>query len=181
MPIQISKQDRQLARNLKVAVKYYLYDELCAMKPSWLISFHYRDNHCDEDALVRDVAQLKRKFHRIIYKSRDKSVKGAGKYLYPRMLFVHEVSHQGTGQYHTHLILEGLPRLLNTKGEMQALFQQRLPNEVVAMSKWKSVDIQPITPRDDDFRRISGYLGKQASLGRIPLDPFNSDLSPNSK
>jgi hypothetical protein len=45
------------------------------------------------------------------------------------------------------------------------------------VSLWKSIDIQPINPQDDDYRLISSYLGKQASLELIALDPFNGDLS----
>ena len=36
---------------------------------------------------------------------------------------------------------------------------------------------QRINPQDDDYRRISSYLGKQTNLALIALDPFNSDLS----
>jgi len=49
------------------------------------------------------------------------------------------------------------------------------------LSKWKSIDIQRINPQDDDYRRISSYLGKQDNLELIALDPFNSDLSPKKK
>jgi len=49
------------------------------------------------------------------------------------------------------------------------------------LSKWKSIDIQRINPQDDDYRRISSYLGKQTNLELIALDPFNSDLSTRSK
>ena len=97
------------------------------------------------------------------------------------MLFFHETSHQGTGQFHTHLIVEKLPGSLNTQVEMEALFHKRLPQKVKALSKWKSIDIQRINPQDDDYRRISSYLGKQTNLELIALDPFNSDLSPQKK
>jgi len=131
--------------------------------------------------LLQDVADLKRKLHRIIYKSRDKSIKGAGEYTYPKMLFFHETSHQGTGQFHTHLITEKLPQSLNTQYEMETLFHKRLPNRVKALSRWKSIDIQRINPDEPDFRRISSYLGKQTSLELIAIDPFNSDLSLKKK
>ena len=137
--------------------------------------------HSKEDQLLVDVADLKRKLHRIIYKSRDKSIKGAGEYPYPKMLFFHETSHQGTGQFHTHLITEKMPKSLNTQDEMETLFHKRLPHEVKALSKWKSIDIQRISQQDDDYRRISSYLGKQTNLELIALDPFNSDLSPKKK
>ncbi|MEB3203058.1 MAG: hypothetical protein VKK05_09655, partial [Synechococcus sp.] len=114
---------------------------------------------------------------RIIYKSRDKTITGAGEYPYPKMLFFHETSHQGTGQFHTHLILERLPASLNTQYEIETLFRLRLPNRVKALSKWKSIDIQRINPDEPDYRRISSYLGKQTTLELIALDPFNSDLS----
>ncbi|MBM5802443.1 MAG: hypothetical protein FJ077_16890, partial [Cyanobacteria bacterium K_DeepCast_35m_m2_023] len=81
-------------------------------------------------------------------------------------------------QFHTHLITEKLPQSLNTQYEMETLFHQRLPNRVKALSKLKSIDIQCINPQDDDYRRISSYLGKQTSLELIALDPFNCDLSP---
>ena len=127
------------------------------------------------------MADLKCKLHRIIYKSRDKSVKGAGEYPYPKMLFSHETSHQGTGQFHTHLVIEKLPVSLNNQVGMETLFQRRLPAKVKALSKWKSIDIQRINQQDDDYKRISSYLGKQTNLELIALDPFNSDLSPKKK
>ena len=156
----IQQEDRQQAQRLKRNIKRLIHDQLHSINPWWLISFHYRDHHCKEDELLQDVADLKRKLHRIIYKSRDKSIKGAGEYLYPKMLFSHETSHQGTGQFHTHLIVEQLPASLNTQYEMEILFRKRLPNKVKALSKWKSIDIQRINPQDDDYKRISSYLGK---------------------
>ena len=87
------------------------------------------------------------------------------------MLFFHETSHQGTGQFHTHLIMEKLPESLNTQYEMETLFRKRLPHKVKALSKWKSIDIQRINPQDDDYRCISNYLGKQTSLELILLHP----------
>lgn len=97
------------------------------------------------------------------------------------MLFFHEISHQGAGQFHAHLIVEKLPASLSTQNEMETLFHKRLPHKVKALSKWKSIDVQRINPQDDDYRRISSYLGKQANLELIALDPFNSDLSPKKK
>ena len=177
----IQQQERQQAQRLKRNIKHLIHDQLHSISPWWLISFHCRDRHGKEDQLLDDVADLKRKLHRIIYKSRDKTIKGAGEYPYPKMLFSHETSHQGTAQFHTHLIVERLPASLNTQCEMEALFHKRLPHKVKALSKWKSIDIQRINPQDDDYRRISSYLGKQTSLELIALDPFNSDLSPRKK
>ena len=173
----IIQEERQQAQRLKRNIKHLIHNELNGISPWWLVSFHYRDHHAKEDELLKDVADLKRKLHRIIYKSRDKTIKGAGHYHYPKMLFFHETSHQGTGQFHTHLILERLPASLNTQYEMEALFRRRLPSRVKALSKWKSTDIQRINPDEPDYRRISSYLGKQTSLELIALDSFNSDLS----
>ena len=178
---QIHQQEHRQAQRLKRNIKHLIRNELHSINPWWLISFHYRDHHSKEDELLQDVADLKRKLHRIIYKSRDKSIKGAGEYSYPRMLFFHETSHQGTGQFHTHLITEKLPATLNSQVGMETLFHQRLPQKVKALSKWKSIDIQRVNPQDDDYRRISNYLGKQTSLELIALDPLNSDLSPQKK
>ena len=181
MQAHIQLEERRQAQRLKRSIKCLIRNELQSINPWWFISFHYRDHHSKEDALLEDVADLKRKLHRIIYKSRDKTIKGAGEYSYPKMLFFHETSHQGTGQFHTHLITEKLPTSLNTQVEMETLFHQRLPNKVKALSRWKSIDIQRITQQDDDYKRISSYLGKQTNLELIALDPFNSDLSPKKK
>ena len=178
---QIYQQDRQQVQRLKRSIKCIIHDQLHGINPWWLISFHYRDHHSNEDQLLVDVADLKRKLNRIIFKIRDKAIKGAGSYPYPKMLFFHERSHQGTGQFHTHLILERLPDVLNTQYAMETLFRHRLPSWVKALSRWKSIDVQRINPDESDYRRISSYLGKQANLDLIALDPFNSDLSPNSK
>jgi hypothetical protein len=178
-PIQI--EERQQAQRLKRNIKRLIHDQLHSISPWWLVSFHYRDHHSKEDELLEDVADLKHKLHRIIYKSRDKTIKDAGEYPYPKMLFFHETSHQGTGQFHTHLIVEKLPESLNNQYEMETLFRKRLPHKVKALSKWKSIDIQRINQAEDDYRRISSYLGKQTSLELIALDPFNSDLSPRKQ
>jgi len=74
-----------------------------------------------------------------------------------------------------------MPESLNTQYGMETLFYKRLPRKVMALSRWKSVDIQRINPEDDDYRRISDYLSKQTNLEMIALDPFNSDLSIRKK
>jgi hypothetical protein len=178
---QMQIEERQQAQRLKRNIKYLIRNELHGISPWWFISFHYRDHHSKEDKLLEDVSDLKRKLHRIIYKSRDKSIKGAGEYPFPKMLFFHETSHQGTGQFHTHLITEKFPASLNTQYGMETLFHKRLPHKVKALSKWKSIDVQRINPDEPDYRRISSYLGKQTNLELIALDPFNSDLSPQKK
>ena len=173
----IQQDDRQQAQRPKRNIRRLIRDQLHSINPWWHISFHYRDHHSVKDQLLDDVADLKRKLHRIIYKSRDKSIKGAGAYPHPKMLFFHEPSHQGTGQFHTHLVIEKLPASLNNQVGMETLFRRRLPGRVKALSKWKSIDIQRINQQDDDYKRISSYLGKQTNLELIALDPFNSDLS----
>ncbi len=173
----IQQEERKQAHSLQRNVKRLIRNELQSINPWWFISFHYRDHHSEEDELLQDVADLKRKLHRIIYKSRDKSIKGAGEYPYPRLLFFHEKSHLGKGQYHTHLITEKMPTSLNSQVEMEILFHKRLPHKVKALSKWKSIDIQRINQQDDGCKRINSYLGRQTSLELIALDPFNSDLS----
>ena len=177
----IQQEERRQAQSLKRKIKRLIHDQLHSINPWWLSGFHYRDHHSKEGELLEDVADLKQKLHRIIYKSRDKSIKGAGEYPFPKMLFFHETSHQGTGQFHTHLIVEKLPASLNTQYEMEALFHKRLPHKVKALSKWKSIDIQRINQAEDDYRRISSYLCKQTNLELIALDPFNSDLSRRKK
>ena len=177
----IHQEERRQAQRLKRNIKRLIHDQLHSINPWWLISFHYRDHHSKEDQLLDDVADLKRKLHRIIYKSRDKTIKGGSEYFYPRMLFFHETSHQGTSQFHTHLIMEKLPTILNNQVGMEILFQMRLPAKVKALSKWKSIDIQRINQQDDDYKRISSYLGKQTSLELIAFDPFNSDLLARKK
>ena len=132
--ISIQQEDRQHSQRLKRNIKYLIKGELHSINPWWLISFHYRDHHAKEGKFLVDAADLKRKLHRIIYKSRDKSIKGAGEYPYPKMLFFHETSHQGTGRFHTHLIVEKLSESLNAQYEMEVLFRKRLPNKVKALS-----------------------------------------------
>jgi hypothetical protein len=58
-----------------------------------------------------------------------------------------------------------MPASLNTQYEMETLFHKRLPHNVKALSKWKSIDIQRINPEEPDYRRISSYLGKTDQLG----------------
>ena len=83
----IQQEERRQTQRLKRNIKHLIKGELHSINPWWLISFHYRDHHSKEDEFFQDVADLKRKLHRIIYKSRDKSIKGAGEYLCPKMLF----------------------------------------------------------------------------------------------
>ena len=142
------------------------------------MSFHYSEGKTQEQEVLNDAQDLKRKLQRIIYKSRDKTIIGAGAFPYPKLLFFHEISHQGTGQYHTHLITEALPPALNTQAAVEHLFAKTLSNKVKALSKWKSIDVQRIHQHDTDYKRISNYLSKQSSTENLSLDPFSSDLTP---
>ena len=142
------------------------------------MSFHYSEGKTQEQEVLNDAQDLKRKLHRIIYKSRDKTIKGAGAFSYTKLLFFHEISHQGTGQYHTHLITEALPPSINTQAAVEHLFSKTLPNKVKALCKWKSIDVQRIHQNDTDYKRISNYQSKQSSTENLSLDPFSSDLTP---
>ena len=167
------------SQRLKRGIKNLIHQHLCnSINPYWLISFHYTDNKTQEQEVLQDTQDLKRKLHRLIYNSRDKTIKGAGPFPYPQMLFFHEISHQGTGQYHTHLITEALPPSINAQASIEHLFSKTLPSKVRALSKWKSIDIQRIHPDPADYRRISNYLTKQITPEHLSLDPFSSDLTP---
>lgn len=168
-------QQQRLKRGIKNLIHQHLQDTI---NPYWLVSFHYSDNKTQEQEVLQDTQDLKRKLQRIIYKSRDKSIKGAGPFPYPKLLFFHEISHQGTGQYHTHLIAEAFPTALNTQAAVEHLFRKTLPSKVRALSKWKSIDIQRIHPDPADYQRISNYLSKQITPEHLTLDPFSSDLTP---
>jgi hypothetical protein len=167
------------SQRLKRGIRQLIHQHLCnSINPHWLISFHYTDNKTQEQEVLQDTQDLKRKLHRIIYQARDKTIKGAGVFPYPQMIFFHEISHQGTGQYHTHLITEALPTALNTQTAVEHLFAKILPRKVKALSKWKSTDIQRIHSHETDYRRISNYLTKQTTPEHLSLDPFSSDLTP---
>ena len=173
----IYQEERQKAIQLRKQIKDLILKEVTTgMNPCWFISFHYTDNKTNEDEILRDVADLKNKIRRITYTNRDRTIKGAGSFPYPKMLFFNEQSHLGTGQYHTHMILERMPAILNTQAGMENLFRKELPAKIRSLSKWKSVDVQRISCEDDDLRRLSSYLSKQSDLSMVALDAFNSDL-----
>jgi CRISPR/Cas system-associated endoribonuclease Cas2 len=83
----LQPQDCHQAQRLKRNIKRLIHDQHHSISPWWLISFHYRDHHSKEDQLLGDVADLKRKLHRIIFQSRDKTIKGAGEYPYHECCF----------------------------------------------------------------------------------------------
>jgi hypothetical protein len=174
---KIYAEERQRTLRLRKQVKQLIYNELKAnMSPHWFISFHYTDNKTNEDEVLRDVADLKNKIRRIAYKNRDRSIKDAGSFPYPKMLFFNEQSHLGTGQYHTHMIMERMPANINTQAGMEDLFRKILPSKIRSLSKWKSVDIQRVSVETEDLERISNYLSKQCGHGNIPLESLTSDL-----
>jgi hypothetical protein len=175
----ITPQETLQSQRLKRGIRNLIHQHLTtSINPHWLISFHYSEGKTQEQEVLNDTQDLKRKLHRLIYQARDKTIKGAGAFPYPSMLFFHEISHQGTGQYHTHLITEALPPSINTQAAVEHLFAHTLPHKVKALSKWKSIDIQRIHQHDTDYKRISNYLTKQSTPEHLSLDPFASDLIP---
>ena len=179
MPYGLESIDqRQQARKLKRRIKQLIYYEIHdGMDPWWFISFHYNDGKTNEDQLIRDMSDLKNKLKREIYRRRDRRVKGKGSFPYPKMLVMNEVSHLGTGQFHSHLITEAFPGKLNSQRMMELLFKRILPSKVKALSRWKSVDVQRIHQDPKDLKRLASYLGKQVDLEYVALDGFNSDFS----
>jgi hypothetical protein len=172
---KIYAEERQRTLRLIKQVKQLIYNELKTnMNPHWFISFHYTDNKTNEDEILKDVADLKNKIRRIAYKNRDRSIKDAGSFPYPKMLFFNEKSHLGTGQYHTHMIMEKMPANINTQADIENVFRKVLPSKMRSLSKWKSIDIQRISCEDEDFRRLSNYLGKQTGYNLIAYDSFNN-------
>jgi hypothetical protein len=172
----IYQEERQRSKRLRQQIKDLIFKELTiGMNPYWFISFHYTDNKTKEDEILWDVADLKYLIRRIAYKNRDRTVKVAGSFPYPRMLFFNEQSHLGTGQYQTHMILERMPAILNTQVGVENLFLKELPAKVKSLSKWKSVDIQRISCENEDLRRLASYLGKQSNGSKISYDSFNSN------
>ena len=168
------QQVMELKRRIKQLIQQQLED---GMDPWWFISFHYNDGKKDEDQVIRDMGDLRKKLKREIYRRRDKRIKGAGSFPYPKMLVMNEVSHLGTGQFHSHLIIEAFPERLNSQRMMELLFKRILPNKVTALSRWKSVDVQRIHQDPKDLKRLASYLGKQVDLDYIALDGFNNDFS----
>ena len=104
-------------------------------------------------------------------------MKGKGSFPYPQMLVMNEVSHLGTGQFHSHLITEAFPERLNSQRMMELLFKRILPSKVKALSRWKSIDVQRIHQDPKDLKRLASYLGKQVDLDYVALDGFNSNFS----
>ena len=179
MPYGLQSIDqRQQARELKRRIKQLIQRELeDGMDPWWFISFHYNDGKTNEDQVVRDMRDLRNKLKRVIFRARDRTVKGEGSFPYPKMLVMNEVSHLGTGQFHSHLITEAFPERLNSQRMMELLFKRILPNKVRALSRWKSIDVQRIHQDPKDLKRLASYLGKQVDLDYVALDGFNSDFS----
>ena len=169
-----TKQARALKGRIKRLIQQELED---GMDPWWFISFHFNDGKTNEDQVISDMGDLKNKIKREIYKRRDRRVKGKGLFPYPKILVMNEVSHLGTGQFHSHLITEAFPGSLNSQRMMELMFKRILPSKVKALSRWKSVDVQRIRQNPKDLKRLASYLGKQVDLDYVALDGFNSDFS----
>ena len=179
MPYGLENIDQiKQARALKGGIKQLVQEELeHGMDPWWFISFHYNDGKTNENQVIKDMADLKNKLKREIYRRRDRVIKGKGSFPYPKMLVMNEVSYLGTGQFHSHLIAEAFPGKLNSQRMMELLFKRILPSKVKALSRWKSIDVQRIHQDPKDLRRLGSYLGKQVDLDYVALDGFNSDFS----
>lgn len=174
----IYQEECQRTKRLRKQIRDLILKELTtSLNPYWFISFHYTDNKTNEDEILRDVADLKNKIRRIAYKNRDRTIRCAGLFPYPKMLFFNEQSHLGTGQYHTHMIIERMPAILNTQAGMENLFRKELPAKIRSLSKWKSVDIQRISTEQNDYDRLTSYISKQINCDRLSFDAFNSDTS----
>ena len=174
----VSIDQRQQARALKGRIKGLIQNELVdGMVPWWFISLHYNDGKTNEDQVIKDIGDLKNKLKRESYSRRDRRIKGEGSFPYPKMLVMNEVSHLGTGQFHSHLITEAFPEKLNSQRMIELLFKRILPSKVKALSRWKSVDVQRIHQDPKDLKRLASYLGKQVDLDYVALDGFNSDFS----
>lgn len=127
----IYQEERQRSKRLRQQIKDLILKKITiGMNPYWFISFHYTDNKTNEDEILRDIADLKNKIRRVAYKNRDRPIKGAGLFPHPKMLFFNEQSHLGTGQYHTHMIIERMPAILNTQIGMENLFRKELPAKI---------------------------------------------------
>jgi len=146
------------------------------MDPYWFITYHYKENKTDGEEVIRDVKDIKNKFKRLIYQSRDKSIIGGGKFQYPRMVFINEMSRYGTDQIHTHMVVEELPMRINRQVTVEDIFKRLLPAKAKSMSKWKRLDVQRVSTDSSDLYRLARYLSKQNTLNSLTLDPFNSDL-----
>jgi len=119
----IYQEERQRTKRLRKQIKDLILRELTTnLNPYWFIGFHYTDDKTNEDEILKDVADLKNKIRRFAYRNRDRTIKYAGSFPYPKMLFFNEQSHLGTGQYHTHMILERMPAILNTQADMEISF-----------------------------------------------------------
>ena len=171
MPYGLESIDqRQQARALKGRIKRLIQRELeDGMDPWWIISFHYNDGKTNEDLVIKDICDLNHKLKRELYRRRDRRIIGEGSFPYPKMLVMNEVSHLGTGQFHSHLITEAFPEKLNSQRMMELLFKRILPSKVKALSRWKSIDVQRIHQDPKDLKRLASYLGKQVDLDYVAL------------
>ena len=114
---QYFQQAQPRWRNLKGLVKV----EHQRLNSWGLICLHSREQHPRDNQLLNDVFERERKLHRIIDKSFDQSIKGAGGYPYSKMLFVQETLQHGRGDFYKHLIIEKLPTTINKKELLETL------------------------------------------------------------
>jgi hypothetical protein len=145
-------QDELRIGSIKSSLRQILQDTLNqGIAPWWHVTFHYSDNKISEDEAIQDVRDLKNKLTRIAYQSRDRTIVGNGKFQGPRMIFFNERSRWGTGQFHTHMIMERMPDSINTQQAMEKIFNVELPSKMKSISKWKTIDIQRILTEQSDL------------------------------
>ena len=85
--------DQQWDGILKKSIQRLIQEELeTGMTPWWFITFHYRDGKTKEDEITRDIHHIKNRINRYAYKKRDRTIKGKGRFINPKMIFFNETS-----------------------------------------------------------------------------------------
>lgn len=84
----IDTENRLRNRVLKQQIRNLVYHELTrSFHPYWFISFHYTNNKTNEEEIIKDVGDLKNKIRRAAYSNRDRTIKNAGSFPYPKIIF----------------------------------------------------------------------------------------------
>jgi len=92
------------------------------------------------------------------------------KYEFPNLFFFHEKGKVKL-QYHTHLLLPEKNILFDTIEDLKDVFNTTIRKSRKCFSKWKDIDIKPIT----DAKGVIGYLNKESNnINHLSFDPFNS-------
>ena len=64
LQMETTFEDMILCNRAQTRQKSQMRDQLKEMTPWWFVSFHYRDNHADEQELILDAQDLKKKLRR---------------------------------------------------------------------------------------------------------------------